>query len=70
MTSTPRPATSTSGWSSTNCPRKAYADADFALRERLESLFGRPVDLVTAGSVEDPFFGERIEAEHKPVHTR
>jgi len=51
-------------------PPKAYADAYFALRESLEKLFGRPVDLVTTGSVENPFFRERIEAERKPVYAR
>jgi predicted nucleotidyltransferase len=51
-------------------PPKAYADAYFALRESLENLFGRPIDLVTTGSVENPFFRERIEAERKPVYAR
>lgn len=51
-------------------PPKAYADAYFALRESLETLFGRPVDLVTAGSIENPFFRERIEAERKSVYAR
>jgi hypothetical protein len=51
-------------------PPKAYADAYFTLRESLERLFGCPVDLVTAGSVENPYFRERIEAERKPVYAR
>lgn len=51
-------------------PPKAYADAYFALRESLENLFGRPIDLVTTDSVENPFFRERIEAERKPVYAR
>lgn len=51
-------------------PPKAYADAYFALRESLEALFGRPIDLVTTGSVENPFFRERIEAERRPVYAR
>ena len=33
----------------------------FGLRERLESLFGRPVDLVMAGAVRNPFVSAEIE---------
>lgn len=51
-------------------PPRAYADAYFMLKESLEQLFGRPVDLVTTGSVENPFFRERIDAERKPVYAR
>lgn len=51
-------------------PPKAYADAYFGLRESLERLFGRPVDLVTARSIENPFLRERIEAERMPVYAR
>ena len=38
-----------------------YADAYFNLREALEALFSRPVDLVTAPSVRNPFFRQRLE---------
>jgi uncharacterized protein len=51
-------------------PPKAYADAYFMLKERLEQLFGRPVDLVTAASVDNPYFRQRIDAERKPVYVR
>jgi len=51
-------------------PPTSFADAYFTLRESLEQLFGRPVDLVTTSSVENPFFRERIEAERKPVYAR
>jgi len=40
---------------------KEYAEAYFALREALEQLFSRPVDLVTAPSVRNPFFKQRLE---------
>ncbi|MBM3358521.1 MAG: hypothetical protein FJY54_12435 [Betaproteobacteria bacterium] len=40
---------------------KEYAEAYFALREALEQLFARPVDLVTAPSVRNPFFKQRLE---------
>lgn len=34
----------------------AYADAYFGLLEALTRLFQRPVDLVTIGSVKNPYF--------------
>lgn len=43
-------------------PRGAYADAYFGLLEALEDLFGRPVDLVVASAVKNPYFKESIEA--------
>jgi predicted nucleotidyltransferase len=49
---------------------RAYADAYFNLKESLERLFGRPVDLVIEGSVENPYFRERINAERRPVYAR
>ncbi|MFY9316343.1 MAG: nucleotidyltransferase domain-containing protein [Burkholderiales bacterium] len=42
-------------------PPPAYADAYFGLRESLEALFGRPVDLVTAPSVLNRYFREGID---------
>lgn len=51
-------------------PPRAYADAYFTLKESLERLFGRPVDLITEGSVENPYFRERIDAERRPVYAR
>ncbi len=41
-------------------PSRDYADTYFGLLESLEELFGRPVDLVTAGSVKNPYFMESI----------
>ena len=35
-------------------PPPSYAQAYFTLKESLERLFGRPVDLVTSSSVENP----------------
>jgi predicted nucleotidyltransferase len=40
----------------------------FGLKESLEALYGRPVDLVTASALENPFFRARVEAERRPVH--
>jgi predicted nucleotidyltransferase len=51
-------------------PPAKYADAYFDLKESLESLFGRPVDLVTEVSLENPYFRDRIYAERKPVYAR
>ena len=48
----------------------AYAEAYFALKEGLEALFGRPVDLVTTSSLVNPYFRDRIAAERQPVYAR
>jgi uncharacterized protein len=39
----------------------AYVDAYFGLKEGLEQLFGRPVDLVSAGSIRNRFFRQSVE---------
>jgi predicted nucleotidyltransferase len=51
-------------------PPAAYAKAYFALKDGLESLFGRPVDLVTGSSLANPYFRERILAERQTVYAR
>ena len=51
-------------------PPAAYAKAYFALKEGLESLFGRPVDLVTGSSLANPYFRARILAERQSVYPR
>ena len=51
-------------------PPAAYAKAYFALKEGHESLFGRPVDLVTGSSLVNPYFRERILAERQSVYAR
>lgn len=40
----------------------------FGLKESLEALYGRPVDLVTESALENPFFRARVEAERRPVY--
>ena len=40
-----------------------YSAAYFALRERLEALFARPVDLVTLPGLANPYFRQRVEQE-------
>jgi predicted nucleotidyltransferase len=42
-------------------PPKDYAEAYFSLREALERLFSRRVDLVTLPSLRNPFFKQRLE---------
>jgi predicted nucleotidyltransferase len=37
-----------------------YADSYFALAEKLEELFKRPVDLVTEKSLSNPYFIESV----------
>lgn len=42
-------------------PPGGYADAYFDLLESLEALFGRPVDLVVASAIRNPYFLEAVE---------
>jgi len=44
-------------------PPSEYAAAYFALREQLEALFARRVDLVTPPSLTNPYFRQRVEQE-------
>ncbi len=41
--------------------RPGYADRYFGLLEALESLFGRPVDLVVASAITNPYFRESVD---------
>jgi len=38
-----------------------YADRFFGLLESLEALFARPVDLIVASAVTNPYFREAVE---------
>src|SRR3954453_18406673 len=40
-----------------------YSAAYFELRERLEKLFEKPVDLVTPPGLANPYFRQRVEQE-------
>jgi predicted nucleotidyltransferase len=44
-----------------------YADAYFDLRTALSELFGRPVDLLTEASLENPYLRARILSERRTV---
>jgi predicted nucleotidyltransferase len=51
-------------------PPVTLADAYFGLKDSLEALFGRPVDLVTESSLSNPYFRERVMAERQAVYAR
>ena len=40
----------------------------FGLKESLEALFGRPVDLVMADAMRNPFFIESVNRTRQPVY--
>lgn len=42
-------------------PVGLYADSYFGLLETLQSLFGRPVDLVVDSAVTNPYFRESVD---------
>jgi len=43
----------------------AYAEAYFALRNALETLSGRQVDLLTESSLKNPYLARRVATERK-----
>jgi hypothetical protein len=51
-------------------PPARYASAYFALKEGLEKLFGRPVDLVTESGLGNPYFRQRVHAERRNLYAR
>lgn len=46
----------------------SYFDDYFGLREALESLFERPVDLLSIDALENPYFIERIANERETLY--
>jgi predicted nucleotidyltransferase len=42
-------------------PEGTYADAYFGLREGLESMFRRPVDLVVSSAIKNRYFRESVD---------
>ncbi len=46
----------------------AYVEAYFGLQESLESLLGRPVDLVTDRSLTNPYLRSNILQSRQPVY--
>ena len=48
--------------------RGEYADNYLGLAQTLEKLFGRSVDLVTEGSIRNPYFRESVFAERQLLY--
>ena len=46
----------------------AYADAYFGLLESLARLFQRPVDLVVASAIRNPYFLQSVEQTRTPIY--
>jgi len=46
----------------------AMAKAYFGLKEELEALFSRPVDLVSTASLTNPYFRESVMEERQPLY--
>ena len=49
-------------------PSVAYKRAYFGLLWGLEALFARPIDLVTAQSLRNPFFRQNVYDTREPVY--
>ena len=45
-----------------------YADTYFGLLESLEQLFARPIDLVVASAIKNPYFLESVENTKSAVY--
>ena len=45
-----------------------YFETYFSLKEGLEALFSRPVDLVIEHSIRNPYFRRQIDAERESVY--
>ncbi|RZU00998.1 nucleotidyltransferase family protein [Rivibacter subsaxonicus] len=48
----------------------SYSNSYFELKEALERLFGREVDLVTERSLENPYFRARVDQERRNLYAR
>ena len=49
-------------------PPTALYESYFSLKEGLEALFRRPVDLVMDRAIRNPHFRERVDAERQRVY--
>jgi uncharacterized protein len=45
-----------------------YADRYLGFAEALETLFGRPVDVITERSIRNPYFRQSVEASRQPIY--
>ena len=48
--------------------QNAYAEAYFGLLEALGRLFGRPVDLVVASAIKNPYFLQSVEQTRTTIY--
>lgn len=51
-------------------PPARYANAYFTLKDGLECLFGRPVDLITDSALTNPYLRQRVTAESRTIYAR
>jgi len=51
-----------------NDPQVSPLDAYFGLKDALEAMFGRPVDLVSMGSIVNPYVMATIERDRQVVY--
>jgi len=51
-----------------NDPQVSPLDAYFGLKDALEAIFGRPVDLVSMGSIVNPYVMATIERDRQVVY--
>ncbi len=49
-------------------PTNTYADVYFGFLEALEGHFGKPVDLVVASSIKNPYLRQSIEETKTPIY--
>jgi len=49
-------------------PFDQYADAYFGLLEDLQAMFQRPVDLVVASAIQNPFFRQSVDATRTVIY--
>lgn len=49
-------------------PPGEYADAYFGLLEGLQALLGRPVDLVVARAIRNPYFRQAVEETREVLY--
>jgi predicted nucleotidyltransferase len=54
------------GFADTRSP--GYADRYLGFAEALETLFGRPVDVITERSNRNPYFRQSVEASRQPIY--
>ncbi|AVO49818.1 hypothetical protein C6568_11575 [Melaminivora suipulveris] len=47
---------------------EGYADAYFGLLDALQALLRKPVDLVVAGAIRNPYFRQSVEASRRPLY--